>query len=290
MIIAEIGRGLGNSMYVYAAAKALAEHHRTELKLDITHIQSWPQLEKTGGDWDFTLGKFNIPAKIATKKELRKYVWKTKIRPIDKIFRKYGLFEKNVRYFPTDGRVEDFVKIPDNSYLYIYCGHQRFFNSIKEIIKGEFTLKDKYKEKIRPLLEKLKTQDSVSLHVRRGDVLNLKNCNILGVDYYKKAVDIIKQKVKDPIFYVFSDDIPWCKTNFQKLGVKLAYMEGNETYEDLELMRRCKYNILSNSSMSWWSGYLNSNKQKIIIAPKNFSHYKHLGNNNSLPNDWIKIS
>ena len=290
MIIAEIGRGLGNSMYVYAAAKALAEHHKTELKLDITHIQSWPKFEKYGGDWDFTLGKFNISAPIATNKELRKYVWKTKFRPIDKLFRKYGLFEKNVHTFPTHGRVKDFFKIPNNSYLLLYCGHQKFFQSIKDIIQKEFTLKDKYKTKIKTLLEKITKQDSVSLHVRRGDILKIKDNNALDIEYYKKAIKIIKNKIKNPIYYVFSDDISWCKQNLNNLGIKLNFIEGNTTYEDLELMRNCKNNILANSAMSWWAGYLNSNPKKIVIAPKNFSHFKHQANNDSLLSDWIKIT
>ncbi|MEM3091031.1 MAG: hypothetical protein QXU39_00005, partial [Candidatus Pacearchaeota archaeon] len=60
MIIVEIGRGLGNSMFVYAAGKALAKHHKTELKLDTSYLRSWPRLEKYGGAWYFELGRFNI--------------------------------------------------------------------------------------------------------------------------------------------------------------------------------------------------------------------------------------
>ena len=289
MIIAEIGRGLGNSMFVYAATKSLAEHHKTELKLDITHIQSWPKLEKYGGDWDFTLGKFNISAPIATKKELRKYVFKTKFRPIDKLFRKHKLFEKNVRTFPTNGDIKDFFKIPNNSYLYVYCGHQKFFDSIKKIIQKEFTLKDEYKKKINPLLNDIKKQNSISIHVRRGDVLKIKDCNILDVDYYKKAIKIIKKKTKHPIFYVFSDDISWCKQNFNNLNIKLKFIEGNTAYEDLELMKSCKHNILANSAMSWWAGYLNTNPQKTVIAPKQFTHFKNDKTEKNLPEDWTLI-
>lgn len=276
MIIVQIGRGLGNSMYTYAAALALANHHKTDLKIDTSYLNSWPRFEKYGGLWELELSYLNITSKEATKKELRKHVFKTGFRPIDKLIRKRKLFEKNVHYFPSHGSIEEFYNLPDDIYLWGYMGNERFFNSIKDIIKKEFTLKEEHKKEIMPTLKEISSNNSVSLHVRRGDVLKLKNARVLDLEYYKKATDIIKKKVKNPVFYVFSDDIPWCKENL-KLGVPLKFMENTRGrgYIVLELMRNCKNNILANSALSWWSGYLNLNKNAVIVAPKSFSHFKN---------------
>ncbi|GIU68446.1 MAG: alpha-1,2-fucosyltransferase [Candidatus Parcubacteria bacterium] len=288
MIIVEIGRGLGNSMYVYAAGKALAEHHNTELKLDLSHIKSWPKIEKFGGEWEFELGKFNISAKEATNKELRKFVIKTKFRPLDKLIRKYKLFERRVYYFPTSGKVKDFFKLPNNIYLWGYFGHEKFFKPIKKIIREEFTLKEKYKEKINPLLNKISKENSVGIHVRRGDLLKI-GALVLPLDYYKKAISIIKKKTKKPIFYIFSDDLEWCKKNFISLGEKFNFIRGTKSWEDFELMRNCKHNILANSALSWWAGYLNKNPKKIVISPYPFTQWISNDYFDNVPKGWKKI-
>lgn len=291
MIIVEIGRGLGNSMFVYAAAKALANHHNTKLKLDTSYLRSWPRWEKYGGSWEFELGKFNISAKEAPKKEIRKYVFKTGFRPIDKLIRKYKLFERKVYHFPTSGSSEIFFKFPDNIFLWGYFGNEKFFKPIKKIIREEFTLKNEYKEKIKSFLKKISKGNSVSIHVRRGEIDERKNNYVLDKEYYKKAIELIKKRVKNPKFYVFSDKIEWCKKNLVDMGTELNFIKNVKGGPyTLELMKNCKHNILANSALSWWTGYLNPNSKKIVIAPEHFSHFRDAKiDKDFLPKDWIKI-
>ena len=290
MIIVEIGRGLGNSLYVYAAGKALAKHYNTELKLDTSYLKSWPKFEKFGGEWEPELKRLNITSKEASNKEIRKFVLKTGFRPFDKIIKKYKLFESNVYRFGTFDAIENFWKLPDNIYLWGYFGDEKFFRGIKEEIKKEFTLKEEEKAKINPLLKKISKENSVSIHVRRGDLLTL-NMLVLDVDYYKKAVEMIKKKIKNPIFYVFSDDIKWCKENFKNFGKNFIFIEGNKGWEDFELMRVCKHNVLANSALSWWAGYLNPNKKKIVICPSPFTHFVDSSKKNpdTTLREWKKI-
>lgn len=108
-------------------------------------------------------------------------------------------------------------------------------------------------------------RNSVSLHVRRGDYLKYPEVYpILGVDYYTKALEHIG-KVDNIL--VFSDDIEWCKDNFSK---KFIFVENISDWESLYLMSLCSYNIIANSSFSWWGAYLNP--KDIVVAPKNWSH------------------
>ncbi|MBU3923827.1 MAG: alpha-1,2-fucosyltransferase [Nanoarchaeota archaeon] len=233
MIITEVGRGLGNSMYVYAAGRALAEHWRTEHKIDSSFLDAWPHPNyKFGGSWDVVLDKFNISAKRATRGDVLRHLFRTWIRPIDRFLYKFKLFDRKVVYFPTTGLIEDFYKIPDDTYLMGYFGEDKFFKDIIGIIQKEFSLKDENKVEIKELLKEIGSCNSVSIHVRRGDVLKLKDCYILDVDYYREAVGLIKEKIKNPKFYVFSDEIDWCKKNFSGLGIKLNFVEGRKDYED----------------------------------------------------------
>lgn len=110
-----------------------------------------------------------------------------------------------------------------------------------------------------------------SLHVRRGDYLNLADYHVnLGIDYYTKAISIMTEKSINK-FLVFSDDIAWCKENFtqfQNKDVEINFSENNTTGEDLFLMSKCNFHIIANSSFSWWGSTLG--QSKLTISPKNW--------------------
>jgi len=60
--------------------------------------------------------------------------------------------------------------------------------------------------------------NSVSIHLRRGDFLTnpraKKLHGVCSMAYYKKSINFIMQKVKNPHFFIFSDDIEWARSNF----------------------------------------------------------------------------
>ena len=103
-----------------------------------------------------------------------------------------------------------------------------------------------------------------------------------------KFIDIMKEKVKNPVFYIFSDDIEWVKENID-FKTEVKYITGNnKNYEELRLMYTCKHFIISNSSFSWWAQYLTDNKNRITSAPS-----KWFRNQNQkvdiYEDDWILI-
>jgi hypothetical protein len=106
------------------------------------------------------------------------------------------------------------------------------------------------------------------------------------LDYYQKSINLINSRVKDPKYYVFSDDMDWVKKN---LIIKNAvYVEGNKGGVDLQLMSLCKHNIIANSTFSWWGAWLNNNPEKIVISPKKWFNDMNM-KNDIIPEDWIKI-
>ena len=124
------------------------------------------------------------------------------------------------------------------------------------------------------MLNKIQSGESVCIHVRRGDYVSEKFSNELNIcdkQYYRKAIAIIKSKVHEPIFYIFStshEDLEWIRNEW-RLEENAVYVDlDNSDYEELRLMYSCKHFILANSTFSWWGAYLSQNENKIVIAPK----------------------
>jgi hypothetical protein len=154
----------------------------------------------------------------------------------------------------------------DHNLIFRGCFHsEKYFLNFKDEILSLFTYEDNLlNQKYQQILN---LDNTCSLHVRRGDYLSLpQNYPIQDTSYYKES---IKHFNDETIFIVFSNDIEWCKNNLNELSSnKFIFIEGNKDYEDLYLMSKCKNNIITNSTFSWWAAYLNSNSNKKVIAPK----------------------
>jgi hypothetical protein len=147
-----------------------------------------------------------------------------------------------------------------------------YFQSEKYFIKYRTDLLNIFKNKeiISVLSEKYKNilSNSLAIHVRRGDYLKLQHyhpCPTL--EYYNNAIKYIDTQKEIKNILVFSDDINWCKSNFN--DGRITFIENQQDYEDLFLMSLCENNIIANSSFSWWGAWMNeNNNNKIVIAPK----------------------
>ena len=271
MIITKLIGGLGNQMFQYAAGRRAAYVNKTELKLDT----SWFKNPDGAIKRDYLLNVFNIEEVFATKEEINKFN-----------VRNQGLltlFYKKI------------LKINNNTYLEGYWQSEKYFKDIKDIIRKEFILKNKADVANQKMIRQIKNCDSVSIHIRRGDYVFDEKTNkyhgFCDLDYYLKAVVLIAKKVKNPQFFVFSDDPIWVKQN---LHLKFPYLyvdhnTGKKDYEDMRLMSECKHNIIANSSFSWWGAWLNKNKDKIVIAPKKWFRESSINTKDLIPKSWIKI-
>ena len=120
--------------------------------------------------------------------------------------------------------------------------------------------------------------DSVSVHIRRGDFASF-GVPLLGENYYKKAIEYIKNKIKSPVFFVFSDDKDVANEIMKKMNVTFFIENGNtglDSYKDMYLMSKCKHNIMANSTFSMWGTFLNKNPKKIVVQPKGWIEYSGL--------------
>ena len=113
------------------------------------------------------------------------------------------------------------------------------------------------------------------------------------MEYYERAVNFIAREIKNPQFFIFSDDHVWMKKNM-KLNFPTTYVDHNKddkNYEDMRLISLCRHQIIANSTFSWWGAWLNDNPNKIVIAPKKWFNKVKLSvdTKDVIPNSWIKL-
>lgn len=140
------------------------------------------------------------------------------------------------------------------------------------------------------LQSKMENANTVAIHVRRGDYLNPGVTSIYGgictEKYYRKALDIIRSKVKNPMYIFFSDDTQYVKDTFHLDNMTIVdWNKGESSIFDMYLMSKCKYMILANSTFSYWAARLNEDVD-MVICPNKWT--------NSNPPDiildrWVKI-
>lgn len=174
---------------------------------------------------------------------------------------------------------------------------EEYFNKYSDQIRQSFTITKKLSNNALKYKKEILSKNSICMHIRRGDYLHYSfiypsTFYILKPIYYKKASIYMLSRIKKAHFFIFSDDIPWCKNNINKLLPKTAkytFVEGNDVMDDLHLMTLCKHNIIANSTFSWWGAWLNNNKNKIVIAPKKWFRTKKINYSNVIPKSWIKF-
>lgn len=183
-----------------------------------------------------------------------------------------------------------------NLILHGFYHTQKYFQEHKELIIKAFTLKNEFFKTVKEAGKNfLNLQNTVAVHIRRGDYLNNPNAhpNLTIDDYYDPASVIIGDKLKIKAnFIIFSDDINWCKNEIKHPNC--FFSEGNSDIVDLFLMAQCKHHIIANSSFSWWAAWLAKNMFKtdgITIAPKLWfgSALSHYNTNDIYLPEWIKI-
>lgn len=300
MIIVKISGGLGNQLLQYAFAKSLEQKRQIQVKIDAS-IFKLPTKNITPRI--FLLDKFNINLQTAEKNDFHKikvpYGADRSLK--ENIYRAVFKFREFLRprnrkkiiiYHKRDFN-ELIFNSPDNSYISGVWTNQKYFIDIKETLIKEITPKFPLSDKSKKLLLKINGANSASIHIRRDDYLkHLYKLVLLSDDYYRKAVDAIKKKTKNPLFFVFSDDIEYVKTNYGKIfGADVIYVSGENIpdYEELWLMSRCKHNIIANSTFSWWGAWLNQNPDKIIIAPSQYTS-DNTDISDFFPREWIIIN
>lgn len=174
-----------------------------------------------------------------------------------------------------------------------YWQSEKYFQSVEKDIRNIFAFNEsRLNQPSKAILEKIKGQTAVSVHIRRGDYFLPYNIDTYGgictTEYYEKSFLYIKNKCPEAVFYVFSDDLEWVRKNIpsSRFMTFVDWNRGKDSWQDMFLMTQCHHNILANSSFSWWGAWLNQHTDKIVITPKQWAKCPAP---DAIPDNWIKI-
>ncbi len=257
--------GLGNQMFDYAFSLALKKHYPNEdVLLDIQHLDSLYA-------YGFELKKVfpDIECQIASKDQIKK---------VSRYITNYKL-SRFARKFLPNKETEFVEKVPEqfepkvfelkgDVYYEGYWHSYRYYENIISDIQNNlaFPTPNFYNS---DMAHAMKECDSVGLHVRRGDYNDrwLKACDL---SYYTKAISFFKNEGLDHHFFIFSNDIDWCKQEILPLigNDRVTFVSENTGINscwDMYLMSQCKNLIIANSTFSWWGAILNKNNPNVIM-------------------------
>ena len=285
MKIVKLMGGLGNQMFQYMFGQYLSKKYNEKIYYDVEFFKHYSESEKLEIR-NIELLKFNFDIEIVDYKKYPFLNYNNRKEKFIYLLKGLLSLNRNTFNFVSDSKFTLISKVFSiffrNNY---YIGYWQAYRYILDL---EFKLKDSQNLINTKVKEKILNSNAVSIGVRRGDYVKL-GAIICDIEYYKKAINLIDKKLDNPVFYIFSDDIEWCRKNI-KLSDKYFFVEANKDtpFENMELMSLCKHNIISNSTYEWWGAFLNKNKQKIVIYPKKWKFYE-TKKNKLIPSEWIKI-
>lgn len=263
MVVIKMVGGLGNQMFQYSLFRKLLEDGH-----DI-YFDNMQTKDHNGFELDKVFNIINRPIEsIDILKNLKL---------ISDIWPKFN---------------EQYLKPADNVYLEGNWQHIKYFPDY-DILENDFIFKKHLDDKNKIILNDIINSNSVSIHVRRGDYQTKYTNYFFQADwlnYYGIAVNYINKNAnKKPLkFFVFSDDIEWCKKNFM---INATYVENknDDSWKDMMLMSNCKHNIIANSTFSWWGAWLNKNIEKIVISPNKWFMNNTDIMSSIIPKNWIRL-
>ncbi|HIP35301.1 MAG TPA: alpha-1,2-fucosyltransferase [Crocinitomix sp.] len=295
MIFLKITGGLGNQMFQFATAYALAKKNNTNIGIDLSEISSKKhkqnftyrnfQLDKT-----FNISNFELIPSFAYD-----FIVGNQLKDKLKRFFVKGdfFYEKSLEFDNSLFQINN-----KNTYIEGYFQSEKYFIEFEKEIKKQFTFKQKTNLKTQNLSNFLSNKQTLAIHIRRGDYVNNKAINsthgTCPVEYYQKALSYFDLNKHHLCF--FSDDINWVKKTFTSI-IELKsitfvdWNSGEDAWQDMYLMSLCKNFIIANSSFSWWGAWLSKHTNKKIIAPKQWfnNKTKNLQTKDLIPSSWIKI-
>lgn len=292
MISTTIYGGLGNQMFIYAAARGLSLHKQTGMAFNISSGFTTDYLYRRSLELEFLntslpnnkwltfdLGYIGrILRNISTK--LGRNILAPRYKYIKEDKLSSGQYYFNEKLYRSSEK---------NIYIDGYWQSPKYFEEYEDVIRKDFQIRADLSKSVNDELLSWREYNRplVFIGVRRYQECRVEYTpDVCSEVYYNKAIDIIKEKVDNPLFIVFSQVPEWCKENLHIGDGIIATPKYGQysSIEDMYLMSNCDHAIISNSSFYWWGAWLQTDSKHIVVAPDNFM------NIDQYVNGWIKIN
>jgi Glycosyl transferase family 11 len=302
-VVACLFGGLGNQMFQYAAGRALALKTGSRLVLDATGF-ALPKARRAYALEGYALaaetrfdGYRYPPRQSAVRFPARQRPqWIERAAqavrariPISRAAGENGLSVFAEASFDFDPR---FWQCGPRTYLVGYWQSERYFAPVADIVRRELTYQATPDAANARWVARIRAGNAVCVHVRRGDYLlpaQFRHHGLCSADYYRRALRLMRERVANPQFFVFSDDWPWCREHLAEEDTVIVDANKVDAAQDeLRLMAACRHHVIANSSLSWWAAWLATSDSQIVVAPTPwFTHRPHTPD--LLPAGWLTL-
>jgi hypothetical protein len=311
MIVTWLCGGLGNQMFQYAAGLALAERHRTVLKLDVSWFRADPAHAAHNR---YALSAWNITEQFATAAELdaargvtatRTERWAAGAARSLRLYRWAAQLEQPGRVFRVDAPSGDPAGLaaqPDGTYLSGMWQDEAHFASIAPLLRLHFTARAPRSTEAQRMAARIAAASAaggaVAVHLRLGDYASnprfARELGPVGPGYYAAALAKVRARAPQAELFIFSDDARAAAAAFPP-DAKCHHYAGSSpwhAYEEIELIAACDHAVLSNSTFAWWGAWLRGGgpEQRLVTVPEPWFVDPALDGARLAPRDWTRIS
>ena len=290
-VLVRLDGGLGNQLFEYAAGRAVALQTGRTLLLDPSPIARRPHGRS------YELHAFAIEERFVAPWELAaiRAAHSPRLPAIVRqAVRRVSPRSWTLLRDPGTGFDPSLANVPGNVILEGGWQYADYARQIAPQLRRELVPRFPLSQKLAAVAQAIGSSQSVCLHVRRGDYVSDPTVHsVHGVqpaDYFNAAARLIAERVRDPVFFVFSEDLDWAESQLSLPGRHWFVREsaGLPPSADHRLMSGCRHFIISNSTYSWWAAWLGTAPEKIVIAPRRWFQ-SATAPAGLIPPEWITI-
>lgn len=287
MIYISFEGGLGNQMFQYAYGRFLQNYYNDSVCFDISKYDFEKSENREFDLYDMEIVKDWRQVQVKKNRLARYGVRYIPYLGATAVYTFLNKLMKDPTYMHGVHAYQRFINLfgfyRSNTHEFYYEPiHNSLFN--KKIIRGhwfnpdvvrkmdselrkELRVKTDINQDNRRILDIINKTESVAVHIRRGDYVTL-GYVVCSIQYYIKCMQEIQERLQNPCFFIFSDDIEWVRKELKFDGKMLFVDLKNKAVDDMRLLYSCKHFIISNSTFSWWGAWLSDNPDKIVLQPK----------------------
>ena len=289
-IIVRLRGGLGNQFFQYAVGRSLSDLHNGELLLDDSLLG---RTSSGISPRHYGLEMYRIQARRLRNEERLNLQFRV-LRPFRYLYA-LGLLKSSFIYYqePHFEFDPNVFQLKGNVILSGFWQSHRYFTNIEDKVRQELKPIHTPPTEVSRLMNQIAKTNSVSLHIRRGDYVSCQKAldlfYICDATYYRRAVNMIAERVINPTFFIFSDDPDPISKSLQ-IGFPTVIVSRPQlsAHDDLRLMSHCNHHIIANSTFSWWGAWKNPDPNRIVVAP---SRWFLIPTNTQdlIPNGWHTV-
>jgi len=287
LVVTRLTGGLGNQLFQYAAALGVAHASSAKIALDVSAFLT------CGPDRKYSLAPYNLGLPLITGSSFDP-PYRTATIPLQEELARYGIqnsieipvFRENNYEFDPSIR-----SLSGSCYLYGFWQSWKYFSDVSQQLRRQLRIAPKRNDHNDLILGQISASESVSLHVRRSDYLQPHNWLAFGTcepAYYAAAVALMRARISNPKFFVFSDDPKWCREFFDEKDLAIVSTAASDPVDDLAMMARCRHHIVANSSFSWWGAWLAEHGNAVVAAPIPWYSEAPFASD-LVPEHWIRL-